>query len=138
MEYKAHEYQEYATRFILEHPACAILLDMGLGKTVITLMALKELMTETFEVGRVLIIAPKRVALATWPTEIEKWDDLSGLTYSVAVGTAQERHAALMRQVNVYITNRDCIDWLVAEDPSDPSMCVDWADVLDPVDPGVA
>ena len=126
MEYKAHEYQEYATRFILEHPACAILLDMGLGKTVITLMALKELMTETFEVGRVLIIAPKRVALATWPTEIEKWDDLSGLTYSVAVGTAQERHAALMRQVNVYITNRDCIDWLVNDSgiPFDYDMVI--------------
>ena len=126
MKFRAHEYQEYATRFILEHPACAILLDMGLGKTIITLMALKELMLETFEVGRTLIIAPKRVALTTWPSEIEKWDDLDGLTYSVAVGSADERRHALQRGANVYIINRDCIDWLVNDSgiPFDYDMVV--------------
>ena len=113
MKFNSHEYQDYATKFILEHPACAVLLDMGLGKTVITLMALKELILETFEIGRVLIIAPKRVALTTWPAEIEKWDDLDGLSYSVAVGSADERRHALQRAANVYITNRDCIDWMV-------------------------
>ena len=126
MKYKAHEYQDYATRFILEHPACAILLDMGLGKTVITLMAIKELVMETFEIGRVLIIAPKRVALTTWPQEIDKWDDLDGLSYSVAVGSADERRHALQRIANIYVTNRDCIDWMVNDSgiPFDYDMVI--------------
>ena len=72
MQYRAHDYQAYASEFILDHPACVLMLDMGLGKTIITLTALWELLLDRFEVGRVLIIAPKRVAAGTWPQEIGK------------------------------------------------------------------
>ena len=85
MKYNPHDYQIYAINFIKEHPIAAILLDMGMGKSVITLTAVYELMYEFFEVQRVLVIAPLRVAKNTWPAEIEKWDHLKGLTYSVAV-----------------------------------------------------
>ena len=95
--YKSHDYQEYATEFIISHPACGLLLSMGLGKTIITLTALWQLVLDYFEVGRVLIIAPLRVAKDTWPKEIAKWDHLNGLTYSVAVGSEKERRAALSR-----------------------------------------
>ena len=91
MNYQPHDYQKYATDFILTHPIAAVLLEMGLGKSVITLTAIQELCLDSFEVLRVLVIAPLRVARDTWPTEIQKWDDLRNLSYSVAVGTAQER-----------------------------------------------
>ena len=86
MRYQPHDYQQYATRFIIEHPVAAVFLQMGLGKSVITLTAIAELALERFEVSRVLVIAPLRVARDTWPAEIQKWDHLRGLTYSVAVG----------------------------------------------------
>lgn len=95
MRYNPHEYQTYATNFILEHPIAAVLLEMGLGKSVITLTAIYELMLNRFEVQKVLVIAPLRVARDTWPAEIEKWEHLEGLTYSVAIGTEAERLAAL-------------------------------------------
>lgn len=95
MIYKPHDYQRYATDFILNHPIAAVLLEMGLGKSVITMTAIQELCLDRFEVGRVLVVAPLRVARDTWPAEIQKWDHLKGLTYSVAVGTVQERRAAL-------------------------------------------
>ena len=113
MKYKAHDYQTYATEFIVSHPACCLMLDMGLGKTVITLTALWDLLLDRFEVGRVLIIAPKRVAAGTWPQEIRKWDHLSGITYSVVVGSEKERREALMRPAFVYIINRENVAWLV-------------------------
>ena len=113
MKYKAHDYQRYATEFILSHPACCLMLDMGLGKTVITLTALWALLLDLFEVGRVLIIAPKRVAAGTWPEEIKKWDHLSGLTYSVVTGDEKHRRAALVKPALVYIINRENVAWLV-------------------------
>lgn len=113
MQYRAHDYQVYASEFILEHPACCLMLDMGLGKTIITLTALWELLLDRFEVGRVLIIAPKRVAARTWPQEIEKWDHLKGITYSVVIGDAGQRRSALMKQAFVYIVNRENVVWLV-------------------------
>ena len=113
MKYKAHDYQRYATEFILSHPACCLMLDMGLGKTVITLTALWALLLDLFEVGRVLIIAPKRVAAGTWPEEIKKWDHLSGLTYSVVTGDEKHRRAALIKPALVYIINRENVAWLV-------------------------
>ena len=76
MKYIPHQYQEYTSNFILEHPISAILLDCGLGKSVITLTAIDELMHDRFEVSKVLVIAPLRVATNTWPTEIKKWDHL--------------------------------------------------------------
>ena len=113
MQYEPHEYQTYATRFILSHPIAAVLLEMGLGKSVITLTALYDLCLDSFLIRKVLVIAPLRVARDTWPSEIRKWDHLDGLTYSVAVGTEAERKAALIRKASVYIINRENVDWLV-------------------------
>ena len=115
MQYVPHDYQRYATDFILAHPEAAILLDMGLGKSVISLTAIWELCLNRFEIGRVLVIAPLRVARDTWPAEIQKWDHLRGLTYSVVVGTEKERRAALMRSASVFIINRENIQWLVED-----------------------
>ena len=113
MQYKAHDYQAYASEFILTHPTCALLLDLGLGKTVIVLSTLWELLLDRFEVGRVLIVAPKRVASATWPQEIEKWDHLNGITYSVVMGNEKQRREALMKKAFVYIINRENLVWLI-------------------------
>ena len=126
MQYKPHEYQTYATDFILAHPVAAILLSMGLGKSVITLTALFDLCLDSFEIGKALIIAPLRVARATWPEEIRKWDHLRGLTYSVAVGTEAERKAALQQQVSLHIINRENVQWLVEQSglPFDYDMII--------------
>lgn len=113
IRYIPHDYQEHATKFIIEHPACGIYLDLGLGKTVICLTALWELLLDYFEIGRVLVIAPIRVCTSTWPTEINKFEHLKGLTYSVVVGSDKERRAALQRPAFVYIINRENVAWLV-------------------------
>lgn len=115
MHYQPHEYQQYATDFIIKNPTAAVFLEMGLGKSVITLTAILELCLERFEVGRVLVIAPLRVARDTWPTEIQKWDHLKDLTYSVAVGTARERRAALRQKTFVHIINRENVQWLIED-----------------------
>ena len=115
MKYNPHEYQIYATNFILEHPVAAVLLEMGLGKSVITLTAIYELMLNRFEVQKVLVIAPLRVARDTWSAEIEKWDHLNGLTYSVVIGTEAERLAALKSQAHLYLINRENVDWLITK-----------------------
>lgn len=113
IKYVPHDYQKYATEFIIEHPACGLYLDLGLGKTVICLSALWELLLDYFEIGRVLVIAPIRVCTSTWPTEINKFEHLKGLTYSVVVGSDKERRAALQRSAFVYIINRENVAWLV-------------------------
>lgn len=113
MRYDAHDYQRYATNFILNNPVAAVFLEMGLGKSVITLTALYDLCLDMFLIGKALVIAPLRVARDTWPSEIKKWDHLKGLTYSVVVGTAAERKTALMQKADVYIINRENVDWLV-------------------------
>ncbi|MDY0389226.1 MAG: DEAD/DEAH box helicase [Methanolobus sp.] len=113
MKYKPHEYQSYSTQFILSHPISAVFLEMGLGKSVITLSAIFDLCLDYFLVCKVLVIAPLRVARDTWPAEIKKWDHLKGLSYSVAVGTERERMDALKKQSTVYIINRENVDWLV-------------------------
>lgn len=115
MNYQPHEYQQYATDFILTHPVAAVLLEMGLGKSVITLTAIRDLCLDSYEVHRVLVIAPLRVARDTWPAEIQKWDHLKDLTYSVAVGTPQERLAALLKPVFLHIINRENVQWLIEE-----------------------
>lgn len=115
MRYEAHDYQKYATEFILTHPVSAVFLEMGLGKSVITLTALSALMHDQFLIRKALVIAPLRVARDTWPSEIRKWDHLSGLTYSVAVGTEAERRAAFMKTADLYIINRENVDWLVTK-----------------------
>ena len=114
MKYNPHDYQSYATDFILKHPVAAILLQMGLGKSVITLTAIKELIGKG-EVRRILVIAPLRVARDTWPEEIRKWDHLRDLRFSVAVGSPDERRAALMAGADVSIINRENVPWLVEQ-----------------------
>ena len=113
MKYNPHEYQNYATDFILSHPISAVFLEMGLGKSVITLSAIFDLCLDSFLVCKVLVIAPLRVARDTWPSEIKKWEHLKGLSYSVAVGTEKERIDALMTRSTIYIINRENVDWLV-------------------------
>ena len=113
MKFIPHDYQQYAIDFIESHPTAAVLLDMGLGKTVITLTALNDLLFDRFEISRILVIAPLRVARNTWPQEIGKWEHLKHLRYAVAVGTEKERLAALSQQVSLYIINRENVPWLV-------------------------
>ena len=126
MKYSPHDYQAYATNFILDHPIAAVFLDMGLGKSVITLTAIFDLCLDSFLVRKVLVIAPLRVARDTWPAEIQKWDHLNGLEYSVAVGSELERKAALQQRASVYIINRENVQWLVEESglPFDYDMVV--------------
>ena len=126
MRYRPHDYQTYATHFIEEHPVAALILGMGLGKSVITLTAIEHLMHDSFEVRKVLVIAPLRVAASTWPDEIRKWDHLSSLTFSVAVGTRDERIVALRHNADITIINRENIPWLVEESgvPFDYDMVV--------------
>lgn len=126
MRYEAHDYQRYATEFILDHPVAAIFLECGLGKSVISLSAVHELCLDRFLIRKVLVIAPLRAARDTWPAEITKWDHLSGLTYSVAVGNEEERKAAFMQTADIYIINRENVDWLVTKSgiPFDFDMAV--------------
>ena len=126
MRYVPHEYQTYATEFILAHPISAVLLQMGLGKSVITLTALNDLCLDSFLIRKALVIGPLRVCTSTWPAEIQKWDHLKGLTYSLAVGTEAERKAALIQRVSIYIINRENVQWLIEESglPFDYDMVV--------------
>lgn len=124
MKYEPHNYQQFATDFILEHPISCLMLDMGLGKTVITLTALWQLALDSFDVSRILVIAPKRVAEDTWPKELSKWEHLSGLDATLVMGTQAEREAALCQQTFLYIINRENVSWLVANHPWDFDMVV--------------
>ena len=113
MEFKPHEYQRYCIEYIKTHPVSALFLDMGLGKTVTTLTALRDLMLDDLSVSKVLVIAPLRVARDTWPAEVEKWDHLHDLDVSIIVGTAKERTAALNHGAMIYVVNRENVKWLV-------------------------
>lgn len=113
MIYQPHTYQMHATQHILDNPQAGLFLDMGLGKTVSTLTALDDLLFNRMEVSKVLIIAPKRVALHTWKNEIQKWSHLSHLRLSIAVGTEKQRIAALRADADLYIINRENVAWLV-------------------------
>ena len=126
MKYSPHDYQTYATKFVLTHPAAAVFLDCGLGKSVITLTALFDLCLDSFEIRKALVIAPLRVARDTWPSELRKWDHLKGLAWSVAVGTEIERKAALRQDAFVYIINRENVQWLIEQSglPFDYDMIV--------------
>ena len=113
MKYKPHDYQKFTTDFILSHPIAAVILQMGLGKTVCTLTAIEELIYNRFEIGKALIVAPLRVSKVTWSDEIQKWDHLSHLTYSIAVGSEKERVQALKQDVDIHIINRENLQWLI-------------------------
>ena len=112
MRFKPHDYQRYAIEFIENHPIAAILLDMGMGKTAITLMAVEYLMYEMFVIYKVLVVCPLRVT-RTWKDEMEKWEQLRGTRYSVVTGTAAQRKKALEVDADIYITNRENVPWLV-------------------------
>lgn len=120
-----HGYQQYSVQFIIEHPAAAILLDCGLGKTVTTLTALNDLLFDYFEIHCVLVICPLRVG-AVWMNEIRHWSHLHDLKCSLAIGTAAERLAALKRQADIYLINRENVQWLITESgiPFDFDMVV--------------
>lgn len=124
MRYEPHDYQRYAIDYIEGHPLSAVLLDMGLGKTSITLTAINDLLFDSFDVHKVLVIAPLRVARDTWKAELAKWDHLKNLVCSVAVGTEAERRAALNAKADIYIINRENVQWLVENFPFDFDMVV--------------
>ena len=113
MKYQPHEYQKRATQFIINNRYCALFLDMGLGKTVSTLTAIDILKNDYLEIDKVLVIAPKSVALNTWSGETAKWDHLRKLRISVAMGTAAQRSKAIERDADIYVTNRDNVKWIV-------------------------
>ena len=126
MQYNPHSYQRFAADYIETHSIAAVLLDMGLGKTSITLTALSNLLFDSFEIHKVLVIAPLRVASVTWSAEIEKWEHLHLLQYSVAVGSESERLSALKVQADIYIINRENVQWLIEKSgiPFDFDMLV--------------
>ena len=115
MKYSPHNYQRYATDFIINHPVSAVLLEMGLGKSVISLSAINELMLDYFDISRTLVIAPLRVANNTWPEEIKKWEHLKHLSYSIVTGSEKERLDALKKPAHIYIINRENVDWLITK-----------------------
>lgn len=114
-ERNLHGYQKAAVRHIIEHPAAGLFLEMGLGKTVSTLTAVNILMNEYLEVSRVLVIAPKRVAEDTWTSECAKWDHLKHLRVSVMLGSEKKRIEAFQRDADIYVINRENVEWLVAK-----------------------
>ena len=113
MKLIAHDYQKYCSEFIENNKISAILLECGLGKSSITLMAIKNLLFDYFLSHKILIIAPLRVCINTWPTEVTKWDDFKDLKVSLCVGKEQERIDGLRRKADIYIINRENVEWLV-------------------------
>lgn len=114
MEFKPHPYQKYCIEQVIKKNALGLFLDMGLGKTIITLSAIHDLKYNRFQVNKVLIIAPKKVAEATWQKEAKKWDGVKGLRISTVLGSETERIRALRRvQADIYIINRENVTWLV-------------------------
>ena len=112
-EFKPHGYQAYSIQRMIDTPYIGAFLDMGLGKTVITLTALHSLKYYRFCIRKTLIIAPKKVAENTWTKERDKWNHLKDLRISVVLGSAKERLAALDAPADIYITNRENTKWLV-------------------------
>ena len=113
-ESNLHEYQKYTIDFIISHPYVGVFLDLGLGKTVSTLTAINILMNEYLEVNKVLVIAPKRVAEDTWTTECGKWEHLQNLRISVMLGSEKQRIAAFKKEADIYVINRENVEWLVS------------------------
>lgn len=112
MIYRPYEYQKRGQKWILEHPYCALLMEMGLGKTIVTLTALQELIDEC-EISRILVVAPKKVAETTWTTEANKWNHLKGMRVAKVMGTEKQRKIALAGKADIYVIGRDNFAWLV-------------------------
>lgn len=125
MKYNPHEYQKYATDFVLNNKVAAVFLSMGLGKSVITFTAIDRLIKRG-EVKKVLMIAPLRVARDSLPAEIDKWDHLRDLTYSIAIGTEKQRKTALVEDSHIKLINRENVQWLIEKSglPFDYDMIV--------------
>ncbi|HGI1866629.1 TPA: SNF2-related protein [Streptococcus agalactiae] len=115
MKLSLHDYQEVTKDFIIRTPYAAVILDMGMGKTATTLSAINELMFDRYEVSKVLVIAPLRVANTVWSDEIEQWEELRHLRYVKIVGTPKQRRAALEQDADIYIVNREILPWLVQQ-----------------------
>lgn len=115
MKLKLHNYQEVTKDFIIRNPHVAVILDMGMGKTATTLSAINELMFDRYEIHKVLVIAPLRVANTVWSDEIEQWQELSHLRYSKIIGSPKQRQEALHKDADIYIVNRENIPWLVEQ-----------------------
>lgn len=113
MKFVPHNYQQFCIDKLVEMPAAGLFLDMGLGKTVTTLTAVKELKYYRFSVCKVLVIAPKKVAEATWSREAEKWDHLQCLRVSTVLGSKTKRVRALATPADIYVINRENVEWLV-------------------------
>lgn len=111
MRFDPHPYQRRAVRWILEHPRCGLFMEMGLGKSVCTLTAVRELMDDLV-VGRVLVVAPKKVAESTWSSEAAKWDHTADMRVSVVAGTQAQRLRALRAEADMYVLGRDSVVWL--------------------------
>ena len=114
MIYHPHDYQKYSIEFVKTHPIAALLLSMGLGKTSTTLTALDDLLFDSFEIHKVLVIAPLRVT-KVWLDEVKKWNHLNYLRCSLVAGTEQERKRALWANADIYIINRENVQWLIDE-----------------------
>lgn len=114
-ENNLHHYQKYSVDFAVDHPYCALFLDMGCGKTVSTLTAINRLMFEDLEINKVLVIAPKRVAEDTWTKEAAKWDHLKHLRISRVLGTERQRKDALRADADIFVINRENVCWLIAQ-----------------------
>lgn len=114
MQFKPWNYQQYSINHIIDHKASGLFLDMGMGKTVSTLTAIDNLIF-LGEVNKVLVIAPLRVAEDTWSTEVDKWDHLKHIRISKILGTKKQREEALNKNADIYVTNRENVDWLVNE-----------------------
>ena len=115
MKFIPHKYQQIAINKIFDTPRAGLFLDMGLGKTVITLTAIEDLIYNRFEVEKVLVIAPLRVAEDTWSKESDKWDHLKHLSISKILGTPAQRRKALAKEADIYIVNRENVVWLTNE-----------------------
>ncbi len=115
MQLKLHDYQVVTKDFIIRTPYGAVILDMGMGKTATTLSAIDELIYDRFEVRKVLVIAPLRVASTVWSDEIEQWAELQHLRYSKIIGTPKQRLVALQTDADIYIVNRENLPWLVKQ-----------------------
>ena len=113
MKFIPYDYQQYAIDYIIRNKEAGIFLDMGLGKTVITLTAIDELMYNSFEVKRVLVVAPLRVARDTWSGECDKWDHLKHIKMSLILGDERERIRAINRNADIYVINRENLAWLI-------------------------
>ena len=112
MKFRPYEYQQTAIKWIIDNPRCGLFLDMGLGKTVSTLTAMQQLMDDC-EISRTLVVAPKKVAEATWTTEAQKWGHLKSLKVAKVMGTEKQRKLALAEKADVYVIGRDSFVWLV-------------------------